>query len=120
MTTVVAVFTGLAGSTSATVGGRLEGASALAPLGTDDLGRSLLPRLFQGIGTTLVVSIVAVTCSAVLSTVLGLLAGYYGGGVSETVIVVDVLYSFPRARTRDPGLPLIGPPDARRRSSASW
>ena len=41
VTTVVAVFTGLAGSTSATVGGRLEGASALAPLGTDNLGRSL-------------------------------------------------------------------------------
>lgn len=94
--TVIAVFTGVAGSTSATVGGRLEGPSAVAPLGTDNLGRSLLPRLFQGTATTLVVSIVAVLCSALASTVLGMLAGYYGGAVNEAVMrVADVLYAFP-------------------------
>ena len=94
--TVIAVLTGLAGSTTATVGGRLEGPSAFAPFGTDNLGRSLLPRLFQGTATTLVVSIVAVVCSAVVSTVLGMLAGYYGGAVNEAVMrVADVLYAFP-------------------------
>jgi len=94
--TVIAVLTGLTGSTSATVAGRFEGSSLTAPLGTDNLGRSLLPRLFQGIATTLVVSIVAVACSALLSTVLGMLAGYYGGGANEVVMrVVDVLYAFP-------------------------
>lgn len=94
--TVIAVFTGFAGSTSATVGGRLEGPSGYAPLGTDNLGRSLLPRLFQGTATTLVVSIVAVMCSAVASTLLGMLAGYYGGAVNEAVMrVADVLYAFP-------------------------
>lgn len=94
--TVIAVLTGAAGSTSATIGGRLEGPSLLAPLGTDNLGRSLLPRLFQGIATTLVVSIVAVSCSAIVSTVLGMLAGYYGGAAGEVVMrVADVLYAFP-------------------------
>ncbi|MGM1017434.1 MAG: ABC transporter permease [Actinomycetota bacterium] len=94
--TVIAVLTGIAGSTSATIGGRLEGPSALAPLGTDNLGRSLLPRLFQGIATTLVVSIIAVSCSALVSTLLGMLAGYYGGAVNETIMrVADVLYAFP-------------------------
>lgn len=94
--TVIAVLTGIAGSTSATVGGRLDGPSALAPIGTDNLGRSLLPRLFQGTATTLVVSIVAVLCSAVVSTLLGMLAGYYGGAVNEAVMrVADVLYAFP-------------------------
>ncbi|WP_187250086.1 ABC transporter permease [Microbacterium sp. 4-7] len=94
--TVIAVLAGLAGSTTATVGGRLESPSALAPFGTDNLGRSLLPRLFQGTATTLVVSIVAVVCSAVVSTVLGMLAGYYGGAVNEAVMrVADVLYAFP-------------------------
>lgn len=94
--TIIAVLTGIAGSTSATIGGRLEGPSALAPLGTDNLGRSLLPRLFQGIATTLVVSIIAVSCSALVSTVLGMLAGYYGGAVNETIMrVADVLYAFP-------------------------
>lgn len=94
--TVIAVLTGITGSTSATVGGRLDGPSALAPLGTDNLGRSLLPRLFQGTATTLVVSIVAVLCSAIVSTLLGMLAGYYGGAVNETVMrIADVLYAFP-------------------------
>lgn len=94
--TVIAVLTGVTGSTSATVGGRLEGASALAPLGTDNLGRSLLPRLFEGIATTLVVSLVAVACSAAVSTLLGMLSGYYGGAVNELVMrVADVLYAFP-------------------------
>jgi peptide/nickel transport system permease protein len=94
--TVIAVLTGITGSTSATVGGRLEGPSALAPIGTDNLGRSLLPRLFQGTATTLVVSIVAVVCSAVVSTLLGMLAGYYGGAANEVVMrVADVLYAFP-------------------------
>lgn len=94
--TVIAVLTGLTGSTSATVGGRFEGASLAAPLGTDNLGRSLLPRLFQGIATTLVVSILAVACSAVLSTVLGMTAGYLGGAANEVVMrIVDVLYAFP-------------------------
>ncbi|WP_228484554.1 ABC transporter permease [Microbacterium cremeum] len=96
LTTVVATLTGLAGSTSATVGGRFEAPSTVAPLGTDNLGRSLLPRLFEGIATTLVVSLIAVACSAILSTALGMLAGYYGGGASEVVMrVVDVLYAFP-------------------------
>lgn len=96
LVTLVAVLTGVFGSTSATVGGRLEGPSGVAPLGTDNLGRSLLPRLFQGIATTLVVSIVAVACSAIVSTGLGMLAGYYGGAVNEAVMrTADVLYAFP-------------------------
>ncbi|MBN7793295.1 ABC transporter permease [Microbacterium esteraromaticum] len=93
---VIAVVTGMAGSTSATVSGRFEGFSPLAPIGTDNLGRSLLPRLFQGTVTTLVVSLVAVICSAVVSTALGMLAGFYGGGVNETIMrASDVLYAFP-------------------------
>ncbi|GAA1860818.1 ABC transporter permease [Microbacterium koreense] len=96
LVTIVATLTGLTGSTSATVGGRFEGPSLAAPLGTDNLGRSLLPRLFQGIATTLVVSLVAVACAAVISVVLGMIAGYVGGAANEAVMrVVDVLYSFP-------------------------
>lgn len=94
--TMVAVLTGVFGSTSATIGGRFAPPSPTAPLGTDNLGRSFLPRLFEGIATTLVVSIVAVLCSAAISIVIGMVAGYYGGAVSEFVMrIVDVLYAFP-------------------------
>ncbi|SDQ64667.1 ABC transporter permease [Microbacterium sp. cf332] len=94
--TIVATLTGIAGSTSATIGGRFQPPALDAPLGTDNLGRSFLPRLFEGIGTTLVVSIVAVLCSAAVSVLLGMAAGYFGGAANEIVMrVVDILYAFP-------------------------
>lgn len=93
---VAAWLTGFAGSATQTAGGRLEVPSAAFPLGTDNLGRSVLPRLLEGIATTLALSLVAVACSAVVSTVAGMLAGSFAGAVSETVMrVVDVLYAFP-------------------------
>lgn len=96
LVTVIATLTGATGSTSATIGARFQPPSLDAPLGTDNLGRSFLPRLFEGIATTLVVSIVAVLCSAAVSTLLGMIAGYFGGAANEVVMrIVDVLYAFP-------------------------
>ncbi len=93
---VVAAVVPFAGDPQRIVGPRLSAPTTLFPLGTDALGRSLLPRLFEGIGTTLVLSTVAVLCTAVISVVLGLVAGYAGGWAREGIMrVVDVLYSFP-------------------------
>jgi len=93
---VLQATTGFAGSTNDTVGPRLQPPSSAWILGTDNLGRSLLPRLLQGIGTTLLLSAIAVAVSATVATMLGLVAGYVGGGVSEAVLrVVDVIYAFP-------------------------
>lgn len=85
-----------AGDPTAIVGPRLSPPSLQFPLGTDGLGRSLLARLLEGVGTTLVLSAFAVLCTAVISVALGLLAGTVGGWLRELVMrVVDVLYSFP-------------------------
>ncbi len=93
---VVAAVVPFAGDPQRIVGPRLSPPTTLFPLGTDALGRSLLPRLLEGIGTTLVLSTVAVLCTAVISVVLGLVAGYAGGWAREGIMrVVDVLYSFP-------------------------
>lgn len=93
---VVAAVIPFAGDPQRIVGPRLSAPTTLFPLGTDALGRSLLPRLLEGIGTTLVLSTVAVLCTAVISVVLGLVAGYAGGWAREGIMrVVDVLYSFP-------------------------
>lgn len=79
-----------------TVGGRFEAPSLAHPLGTDSLGRSLLARLLEGIGTTFLLSAVAVVCTAVIATALGILAAYLGGWVREVVMRIgDVLYAFP-------------------------
>jgi len=53
--------------------------SAAHPLGTDELGRDVLVRLLYGGQVSLVVGLAAALCAAVIGTLLGLAAGYYGG-----------------------------------------
>ncbi|WP_116248054.1 ABC transporter permease [Nocardiopsis sp. FIRDI 009] len=93
---VAGPLAGVGGDPTAIVGPRLAPPSAEYPLGTDSLGRSLLPRVIEGVGTTLVVSAVAVLCTAVISTAGGIVAGYHGGAVNGVVMRIgDVLYAFP-------------------------
>ncbi|GAA0996080.1 ABC transporter permease [Acrocarpospora macrocephala] len=93
---VVAQVTGLGGDPEKIVGPRLAPPGPEWWLGTDSLGRSTLPRVLQGTGTSLLLSAVAVLATAVVATALGVLAGYQGGALNEIVMrVVDVLYSFP-------------------------
>ncbi|GAA5050342.1 peptide/nickel transport system permease protein [Thermocatellispora tengchongensis] len=86
----------LGGDPDAIVGPRLQPPGPQWWLGTDNLGRSMLPRVMEGVGTTLLLSSVAVLVTAVVSAGFGILAGYRGGYVSELVLrLVEVLYSFP-------------------------
>ncbi|MGO1972183.1 MAG: ABC transporter permease [Propionibacteriaceae bacterium] len=81
---------------TSSVGGRFEPPSLTHPLGTDNLGRSLLARLLEGIGTTFLLSAAAVLCTAGIATALGIVAAYAGGWVREVVMRIgDVLYAFP-------------------------
>ncbi len=78
------------------VGSRLSPPSAEWPLGTDSLGRSLLARLLDGIGTSFTLSVVAVLLAGALGTVLGVAAGYAGRLFGEVVMrIVDIMYAFP-------------------------
>lgn len=96
LASALAELTGFAGSTSKTVGARFEPPSVEFWLGTDNLGRSVLPRLLEGVWTTFLLSLIAVVCSAVISTCLGLLAGYFTGAANEAVMrLIDVVYAFP-------------------------
>lgn len=64
--------------------------------GTDHYGRDILSRILAGTRLTLGVSLSSVVVGAAIGTVLGLLAGYYGG-VTEMLVMrgSDVLFSFP-------------------------
>ncbi|MFJ5837245.1 ABC transporter permease [Streptomyces shenzhenensis] len=96
LATLLGQLTGAGGRPDAIVGPRLSPPGSGWLLGTDNLGRSLLPRLLQGIGTTLLLSTLAVACTAVISTALGVVAGYRGGRTAELILRIgDVLYSFP-------------------------
>ena len=62
------------------------GPSAEYPLGTDNLGRCMLSRILAGLSTSLVSAIAVVAFAFVIGTVLGALAGFFGGFVDRLVM----------------------------------
>jgi len=65
-------------------------------LGTDELGRDVLSRLLYGAPVSLLVGFVAVGISVSVGTVLGALAGYYGGLRDAAVMrLVDLFQAMP-------------------------
>lgn len=65
-------------------------------LGTDDLGRDVLSRMLHGIRVSLGVGLAAAGIMIVVGTLLGLVAGFFGG-IVDTLIMrcVDVMLCFP-------------------------
>lgn len=73
-----------------------EAPSAAHLLGTDELGRDMLSRLINGAQVSLMVGLTVQTCETVIGTLLGLIAGYYGGVVDMIIMrIVDTVYAFP-------------------------
>lgn len=61
------------------LGDRFEGPSAAHYFGTDALGRDMYSRIIFGARTSILVGFGVVIVSAVLSTSLGVISGYFGG-----------------------------------------
>jgi peptide/nickel transport system permease protein len=75
---------------------RLEGPSPAHWLGLDELGRDIFARLLVGARISLLVGAVVVGISATVGTLLGSIAGYYGGIVDDVVSrISDILMAFP-------------------------
>jgi hypothetical protein len=75
---------------------RLEGPSPAHWFGLDELGRDIFARLLVGARISLLVGAVVVGISASVGTLLGSIAGYYGGIVDDVVSrVSDILMAFP-------------------------
>src|SRR5579875_217997 len=65
-------------------------------LGTDELGRDVWSRLVYGARTDLRVAFLAVLAPFAIGTVVGALAGYFGGWLDAIVMgVADVVVAFP-------------------------
>ena len=65
-------------------------------LGTDQLGRDILSRLFHGARISLIVAAITLGVGGTIGTFAGLLAGYLGGWVDEIIMrLVDMVLSMP-------------------------
>ncbi|MFL5334405.1 MAG: ABC transporter permease, partial [Geminicoccaceae bacterium] len=75
---------------------RLEPPSAAHPLGTDELGRDVLVRLLEGGRVSLAVGVSGALLAAAIGTLVGLTAGYAGGGVDALLMrLTDAVISLP-------------------------
>ncbi len=68
-------------------------------MGTDSVGRDIMARTIYGGQITLFTSILSVTVTVTLGTLLGLIAGYYGGAadlvitrIAEALFVIPTLF----------------------------
>lgn len=66
------------------------------PFGTDALGRDMLSRLIYGARVSLMIGVIAASVSAVIGTVLGISAGYFGGRWDQFVqYLINVRLAMP-------------------------
>ncbi|ANF57851.1 ABC transporter permease [Halotalea alkalilenta] len=63
----------------------LAGADWAHPFGTDGLGRDYLSRIIYGARISLLIGIFTVITSGIIGTVMGVLAGYFGGKVDLVI-----------------------------------
>jgi peptide/nickel transport system permease protein len=75
---------------------RLARPSLAHPFGLDELGRDILARVLAGARISFLVGITVVSVSACAGTLLGSIAGYFGGALDDLISrVIDTLLAFP-------------------------
>ena len=75
---------------------RLLAPSFVHPLGTDELGRDTLTRVIFGARVSLTIGLLPTFISMTIGTILGLIAGYFGGKIDFAIMrLADIMLAFP-------------------------
>lgn len=75
---------------------RLQAPGIDTLLGTDGNGRDIFSRLMTGATVTIPLALTLVVAALAIGTVMGALAGYFGGWVDETLMrITDLFMAFP-------------------------
>ena len=81
---------------NADVTARLKGWSPEHYFGTDKVGRDIFSRIVYGSRISIKVGLVAMTFSISIGALLGVIAGYYGGWLDNTIMrVMDMMLAMP-------------------------
>jgi dipeptide transport system permease protein len=79
-------------------------------LGTDPVGRDLLSRLIHGTRLSLLIGLVSVVLSLSSGVLLGLLAGFFRGGVEFTIMrLMDIMLALPSLLLAVAVVAILGP-----------
>ena len=96
---IIAIFAPLIAThdpRNADVTARLEGWSQDHYFGTDKVGRDIFSRIVYGSRISIKVGLVAMTFSISIGALLGIIAGYYGGWLDNSIMrVMDMMLAMP-------------------------
>lgn len=75
---------------------RLAAPSLAHPFGTDNFGRDVLSRVIWGTRIDLQIALLGVLCPFILGTIVGTVAGFFGGLVDTIFMrIIDIVLAFP-------------------------
>ena len=75
---------------------KFAGPSLRHLFGTDNFGRDIFSRVMEGVGTTVLISVLVVLAASIVGIIIGALTGYFGGIVDEIIMrITDAVKGFP-------------------------